>query len=140
MRRPRLRWRQGAQGRRYGSRRGSPTGTRYATAARPWAIRESSDQDGAPHAAAHGRSAPASLSAPRYRHKAAAPARAAAACRAAGASHCALQPLQCLQDLGSTAFGFLALLAFAIDDLFGRAFHEVRIAELGVDALDVGVD
>src|SRR4249920_3249112 len=52
----------------------------------------------------------------------------------------AFQPLQRLDDLAAAAFRLLALLALAIDHLFGRAPHEVGIAELGVDPLDVGVD
>src|SRR5262245_47274343 len=52
----------------------------------------------------------------------------------------AFQPLQCLEDLRAAAFGLLALLLLALDDLLGRLAHELRIAKLRVDPLDVSVD
>src|ERR1700684_4616133 len=41
--------------------------------------------------------------------------------------------------LGAARLRVLALLAFAFDDVFGRAFEEISIAEFLVDARDVGV-
>src|SRR6185312_5584104 len=52
----------------------------------------------------------------------------------------ALQPFERLQDLDAAAFRLLALLFLAVDDLLGRALDEVRVVQLRVDALDVGVD
>src|SRR6476469_2631047 len=50
----------------------------------------------------------------------------------------AFQPLQRFEDFLAAAFGLFALLALAVDDLLRRVRHEAGIAELGVDALDVG--
>src|SRR5882724_3290823 len=52
----------------------------------------------------------------------------------------AFQPLQRLEDLYAALRRLFTLLALAVDDLFRRALDEVGIAELGVDALDVGLD
>src|SRR5436190_22954778 len=52
----------------------------------------------------------------------------------------ALKALQRLQNLRAAAFRVLALVLLALDDLLGRLADEIRIAELGVDAFDVGVD
>src|SRR6478735_12472111 len=49
------------------------------------------------------------------------------------------QSLQRLDDLGLAGHGRLALLFFFLDDLFRRVGDEFLVAELGVDALDVGV-
>src|ERR1043165_9624826 len=52
----------------------------------------------------------------------------------------ALEPLQRLENLRAAAFRLLALFLLAFDDLLGRLAYEVRVAELGVDPFDVGVD
>src|SRR6478736_4895134 len=49
------------------------------------------------------------------------------------------QSLQRLDDLGLAGHGRLALFLFFLDDLFRRIGDEFLVAELGVDALDVGV-
>src|SRR5262249_44129647 len=49
----------------------------------------------------------------------------------------ALEALKRLDDLAAALFGFLALLALALDHLLGRARDELGIAKLGVDARDV---
>src|ERR1700730_1339592 len=50
-----------------------------------------------------------------------------------------LQPLQRLEDLCLARHRRLALFFFFLDDFFRRIGDEFFVAELGVDALDVGV-
>src|SRR5262249_25000334 len=52
----------------------------------------------------------------------------------------ALEPLHRFDDLGPPGLRFLTLFALAIDDLFRRTLEKIGLGELGIDALDVGVD
>ena len=60
--------------------------------------------------------------------------------RAWAASSRVLEALQRFQDLDAVPLRFLALLAIGFHDLLGGARQEIGIGELGVDALDVGLD
>src|SRR5450631_2086902 len=52
---------------------------------------------------------------------------------------CVFKSLQRLNDSGFACHGRLALFFFLLDDLFLRVGDEFLVAQLGVDALDVGI-
>src|SRR5215212_2257602 len=54
-------------------------------------------------------------------------------------SHRGFQALQGIDDLRAAGGRLVALFALALDDLFGRVLDKFGIAELLVDALDVGL-
>src|SRR5262245_15797430 len=49
-----------------------------------------------------------------------------------------LEPLERFKDFHLPRFSLFALLALLVDHFFRRSGDEVRVAEFGVDALDVG--
>src|SRR3984893_6807593 len=51
----------------------------------------------------------------------------------------ALEPLQCIEDLGLARHGRVTLFFFFLDDFFRRVGDEFLVGKLGVDPLDVGL-
>src|SRR5262249_57948066 len=64
--------------------------------------------------------------------------RLAPPCAAAASLHL-FHALQCLDDLRTPRHRLVPLLAFGLDHFFRRARDEIRVCELGVDAVDLGL-